>query len=598
MAVGFQIVAALGLMWLGSGCQTEEMKGTPFYSGDSGKRPGAVEQRVNVWPLFYYCDPAWSVLWPVLESTDDHTAVRPLFSVYGLDRTNREYNVLWPLAQFDREARENRVFPVFWGDHYFDVFPVYWHSGHPWGDEGGSDSLFPLWILERSPTNAFDLWSPWPLVRVWHNREAAESGSMVLPLYWHGRDARGSMFASLFWVNRSDRDGGWWHLVTPVYYQSSNATASVLATPFWAQGRSETNDWRAIIPFCYWDRQQHTLVSPLWAYWRADAETERWLAPCLLSWGTRGPDASDLWLVGGLAKASWGPKPNMHYAFPIYYRDATNQILLSPLFGWNREAGYWYPFTPIFGMRTGPQSGGWFFPLYNRERDRKTGDVSDNYLLLGSYQKTRTSRRTSILPLFYDEDSGPLDSTPPPGVRHGNYGRTFWCLPICWYQNRCSVHPARPPAEQTRSETQTTSAAISVPVPATPDTNAPLVREYLRKSGAFPLWSSSTRTIPAEGRRESEWSVLLWLYDYKRTIAPSASLPSGTNDYTRSRVLWRLWHGERLNGDVSVDVFPTVTYDRKVDGCKKVAFLWRFFRYERKPGSDTKLDLLFIPILR
>ena len=74
--------------------------------------------------------------------------------------------------------------------------------------------------------------------------------------------------------------------------------------------------------------------------------------------------------------------------------------------------------------------------------------------------------------------------------------------------------------------------------------------------------------------------------------------PVATNDYTRSRVLWRLWHYERLNGNVSVDVFPSFTYDRKTDGFKKVSFLWRGFRYERAPDGSRKLDVLFVPLKR
>ena len=59
---------------------------------------------------------------------------------------------------------------------------------------------------------------------------------------------------------------------------------------------------------------------------------------------------------------------------------------------------------------------------------------------------------------------------------------------------------------------------------------------------------------------------------------------------------WRVWHYERLNGDVSVDMIPAITYDRKQDGFKKISFLWRFFRYERSTAGAKKLDLCFIPV--
>ena len=67
--------------------------------------------------------------------------------------------------------------------------------------------------------------------------------------------------------------------------------------------------------------------------------------------------------------------------------------------------------------------------------------------------------------------------------------------------------------------------------------------------------------------------------------------------YVRSRVRWRMWHYERAGDEVSVDVFPAVTYDRRGNEFKKVSFLWRLFRYERDK-DQRKLDLLFLPVLR
>ena len=191
LRTGVCCLAGGALLLLSSGCTTVEMKGTPFYTGEYAKRNGPAEQRVNAWPVFYYRAPALSVLWPIFEFTDDHTAVRPFFSVYGLDQTNREYNVLWPLMQFDRQTGENWIFPVFWGKDYEVVFPVYWHYGQPWGKTGGTDSLFPLWILDRNGTNHFNLFCPWPLMHWWSDARDREAGSMVLPLYRHERDAAG-----------------------------------------------------------------------------------------------------------------------------------------------------------------------------------------------------------------------------------------------------------------------------------------------------------------------------------------------------------------------------------------------------------------------
>ena len=123
------------------------MKGTPFYTGEYGIRQGHVEDRVNVWPLLYYREPALSIAWPFIEKTDEHIALRPVFSVYGLDDAERVYNVLWPLGQFDFQHDRHRIFPAFWGEDYACLFPLYWHMGHPLG-AGGGVFLFAS-VLER-----------------------------------------------------------------------------------------------------------------------------------------------------------------------------------------------------------------------------------------------------------------------------------------------------------------------------------------------------------------------------------------------------------------------------------------------------------------
>jgi len=862
------------MLWLSvTGCSTTAMKGTPFYTGEYNRRQGPVEQRVNVWPVFYYREPALSVLWPIFELTDDHIAVRPLFSMYGLDQTNRQYNFLWPLAEFDRRTDDNWTFPVFWSDSYFVFFPLYWHYGQPWGNEGGTDSLFPLWILSRKENDRFNLWSPWPIVWVWSRQQGNTDGSMVFPLYWHqsndrasefysllwlarskengdfwrclpplyyqsaGKDSsmfitplwaqgrsstadwqalfplwvsrhdnsggygvfapaplvylwsngsgsnRGSMvlplycqsregehsrFFSLLWSSGSDSDGYWrflfplyfassnsvgattltplwaqgrsgasdwqalaplwirsgdgtnrsslfcpwplahfwsarggedrgssvfplywywhrndesqfiswlwfshadpngdrWRLLPPLFYQETGKASSTLITPLWAQGHTETNDWRAAIPLCYWDRRQHVLLSPLWARWPS-GESETWLAPWLLSWNTRSPERNDLTLLGGFARASWGENPGPSYVFPLYYRDPAEGTLLSPLwlrwqnedtgtavvpwllswktrnpersdlwmagglaraswgaksggdyvlplyyhdsarlltplFGWDTNADFLYLATPLAGVRTDDHAGSWIFPLYIHSRDRMTGLVNDNYLLLGGHQKKQRESYSWFVPLFYYQNLLPPASVPETNNFARDSGTRFWCLPICWYRSDSFIRPSTQAIPKTAEPAPSPALATNQGSAfATTTTNAPLVRDYTLSHGAFPLWRYTSRTTPAEATSRRDASVLLWLYDYKHEVNPLPGVgPVATNDYTRSRVLWRLWHYERLNGDVSVDVFPSFTYDRKTDGFKKISFLWRGFRYERAPDGHRKLDILFVPVKR
>jgi hypothetical protein len=295
-------------------------------------------------------------------------------------------------------------------------------------------------------------------------------------------------------------------VLPPLFYQESSEASSTLITPLWAQGHSETNDWRAVIPLCYWDRRQHVLLSPLWARWRSGesetwlapwalswntrsperddltllggfaraswgqkpgpgyvfplyyrdpapgtllsplwlhwrkADTETSLVPWLLSWKTQSPERSDFWLAGGMAHVSRGASSAGDYVLPLYYRDSSG--LLTPLFGWDDRAGFMYLATPLAGVRTDDHAGSWIFPLYHHSRDKTTGAVNDNYLLLGGYWKEQRESRSWFIPLFYYRDLLPPVSVLETNTRSRASGTSFWCLPICWYRSDSYIRPA------------------------------------------------------------------------------------------------------------------------------------------------------------
>jgi len=127
------------------------MKGTPFYTGEYEDAKEGYTDRVNLWPALYYREPALSVFWPFFEQTDDHTALRPIYSIYNKKSDQPIYNALWPIARFDTDKQSNRIFPFYWGknsfigNEYFVAAPLYWHLNNPF-DGNGVNALFPLWI--------------------------------------------------------------------------------------------------------------------------------------------------------------------------------------------------------------------------------------------------------------------------------------------------------------------------------------------------------------------------------------------------------------------------------------------------------------------
>ena len=51
-----KMIAIVALLAVG-GCKMKEFASTPLYSGDEVKFTGAVEDRVNLWPLAYWREP-------------------------------------------------------------------------------------------------------------------------------------------------------------------------------------------------------------------------------------------------------------------------------------------------------------------------------------------------------------------------------------------------------------------------------------------------------------------------------------------------------------------------------------------------------------
>jgi hypothetical protein len=162
------------------------------------------------------------------------------------------------------------------------------------------------------------------------------------------------------------------------------------------------------------------------------------------------------------------------------------------------------------------------------------------------------------------------------------------------------VRPWKPPGATSAGGDATGISATNAPSGLTGvATNAPLIRDYSRKHGVFPLWSYATSSTPVRNKSQMKGSVGVLLYDCRHEVGPSPGEKSGIlNDYTRACVLWRLWHYERRNGNVSVDVFPSISYDRKTDGFRRISCLWRFYRYERAADGRKKLDVLFVPLMR
>ena len=510
----------------------------------------------------------------------DYTAVPPLLSWHVRDEKRSDLWGAGGLMHFSwgEQPGAQHVLPLFYRNPQTGLFVslpfAQWQS-----DSGRKTAVVPplLSWLSRGAEKS-DLWLAGPLAHFsWGEKATAQH---VFPLFYHNR--KSGTVVSPLWAR--------WH-------PSTNRTTTVVPPLLsWKETRKDRSDlWMVgplahfswgekaaaqhIFPLYYYNRTSGTFVSPLWASWR-EGRRDIKVVPPLLSWHTAKGDEESLTALLGLFRQQWGgDKPKQGHLFPLYSYTGDKR-LLTPLFGWDKDPrnGYYYPLTPLYGRRRGENTGSWLFPLYSHKYHTQRDEHSGTFLW-GNYRATAARTRSQLPGVFtyrnVHEPAPELLTT----RQYATYGKAFDALLLYSYRNQLKVRPDRPDPDQ-------------------PDVSPPPRLTDYRKNRLFPLWSASHRTDRVSGAVDSKRSLLLALYDHMHErSAATTDTDQAADDYTRARVLWRLWHYERLNGDVSVDIFPGITYDRKTDGFKKVSFLWRLFRYEKGP-QGKKLDLLFIPLMR
>ena len=497
----------------------------------------------------------------------ENMLIPPLLSLYQRAPTRRD---LWALgglghASWGTDHGSQHVIPLFYRDAARGVFvsPVVsrWIRA-----KGGQCTVIPAALswMTTAPTRR-DLWA---LGGLGHASWGTDHGSQhVIPLFY--RDAARGVFLSPV-VSRWTRADGGQRTVVPVAL--SWLTEGPERRDLWLLVPMAHASWGRrpgashVVPFYYRDPERG-VITPLAARWQADGRTN-WVCPLLLSRYVRDGGKRHVDALLGLASESWGGGlPREGYALPLYLHENGMRTFYTLLLGWKRDAdrGYVYPLTPLVGIRTGRHRGGWLFPLFSRDRDLDRG-VTDGHVLWGTFHRGADEMHSSLLPIYGYRKFGQLAEEGSTGQVVRAHGRRFWCLPGCW-----SYDTTEPP----------TVAGGSV-----------AHRE--QGSGVFPFWVSS-RTVEG-GQDESHLWVCGLLYDRLREVRAAGAEEPG-RDHVRNRVLWRLWHYEREGADVSVDVFPGITYDRSGEESKSFSFLWRLFRYERSTAG-RRMYVLFVPVVR
>ena len=392
-----RILIVAGAAAVLSGCWTEQMKSTPFYEGHDVTYTGREEDRVNLWPLAYWREPVGSVLWPMLSFSDDHFAFRPVYSRY-----KDEHNFLWPIGQYDTGSNKGRFFPVFWGEHYFHVFPLVWndrdfHSLFPlfYYEEKDYMILFPIvwWGIEEKSFTLFPLFG--------HSPES----DWVLPLFYRDKDV--TMITPFCGANK---EGSSWFL--PFYWHDNDVT---WISPFFGMNKYG-DSW--LIPL--YASISGDFLSPLWCGGSHDKGKEYssswWFAPPLLSWGSEVKGMRDDRYLLGLGGYSGGEASSSSWLMPFYYGNSEGTFV-TPLYGQTKDSSWTFPVW----YRDNDSFASWFWGGHWNDKDELDWWIVPPLLTSGG--RDENGARFSVLTVL-----GGAHWDGPDGFR------SSWCFPL-WYEN-------------------------------------------------------------------------------------------------------------------------------------------------------------------
>ena len=668
------LLSASVLAAMAAGCATSSMKSTPFYRGSARVYTGRIEDRVNLWPIGYYREPALSVLWPLFSLTDDHLAIRPLYSQYrqgGKDSDYNEFNFLWPLCRFDTKHHKHRVFPFYWGDRHVGLFPIAsWRFGK-------SATLFPIvWWKKNEYFNVFPLW--------WSHGD----NRMLFPFYYQDDDSLGIFpfyyrdprnFASLLWASGGDAADNWWAVPPLLSWGGRDVKGSFNAyllglCGYTAKANGDSSQWlfplfyhddnSLLTPFCgYIDDDR--FYSPFWISWHDKKwNTSGWAVPPLLSWGSDGLGGwSQNYLLGLGGVRRYKDGGSSDWLMPFYYRD--RDVFATPLFGWSYRCSWVAPLyynddkeflsLPYFRFKGhdgphGEESVTHFVPpLLSWVMSTDTAGKEIRILLGLAGADTTAAGKVDcswMFPLYYNDENifvsllfGHEDDaftcvTPLFGVTHQEHRKGAWMWPLFGWTNDDRMEAAE---AQMNASTLDPNLQVeghdgygygwytvkgvetlahdeswllsglstrdrTICWDASSDGKVVLASDSRSFGNFLAVKSTSGRVVEFDYKSREKISDtengelgvfcnLLWHSKYEKV--------AGGRSYTKKSILWRFWHYENTDGNVSVDSFPFFTYDSKTNGYSKTSLLWRLFRNEYDPKTDRRsIDFLFIPIWR
>lgn len=433
MLLGTTLAPALML----TGCSRTAMSSNPFWDSETGKVVAPTENSVNVWPIFYYRNPALSVLWPLISATDEGSAFIP---AYEHDKTRDElrlgtvHQVLPAAAVFsgreqytrilncvrDRKEDKLAILPLYFQnfrDSSLLIIPAYY------GDKEGFWT--PLMTKTKDLTGVLG-----PFFNVWKSG-ATTYYNMPFPLAG---------------VKRGADENGFW-MLPAVYYDRTGPTSHLNLAGALLDLEKNGQSWEAIYAGLLGGAARkangdgHNYLIPLWVAWAGKGE-KGFLS---LPYSSYREGDYRLTAAGFNAWIETRDKNGFYQSvfWPVFHRFQDPErrgLALLPLFYTDRHTnGDRMLVTPLGGAaRSGDAEylnvGG---PFYFSKRDR-AGSYTTVAWPLAHIWTGNAEKGAALLPLFYFNRSqeGKVLVTPLGGGAHTPDGDIFDLAGPLFFQHR------------------------------------------------------------------------------------------------------------------------------------------------------------------
>ncbi len=389
------------------------------------------DNAVNIWPLFLQDGETSSYLWPLIKSSTDHFAIRP---IYNYDKGTHDLLLGIASADFDRD--EYRLFPFLF--HFpqrgfslaFPLAYYRWPTAETPRRGVGIPLIFNWW---QDTQTGYTTW--WNFLLAYGRTEVDETVGVrhysgFYPLYWRcNTQERSSNLLFPLYYQRNDTSDDEFYSITPLTgYHTDHGFTEHWFFPFY-YAESDTNSSRLYTPLGWYNREDDNSRWHFLLTGRATAQDSSafWFFP--LYYRSNDEKHSEFYSLSPLTGYHSRFNLTEHWFFPFYYAESdTNSSSFYTPFGWyNREDDNSHWHFLLTGRATDKDSSSfWFFPLYYQSNDEKHSEFYSLSPLTGYHSRFNLTEHWMI-PFYYASFEGASTDIYTP---FGLYGRdrdsSYW----------------------------------------------------------------------------------------------------------------------------------------------------------------------------